>query len=73
MFRAPHLFGFNQLELEAPACPSDEGSVGGIVQQRHQELPQLQGSPALIGSMRAVSMVTLQVEIPVEVGLDVQA
>ncbi|TNN41950.1 hypothetical protein EYF80_047871 [Liparis tanakae] len=46
------LLGLDELELHAAAGPGDEVSVGRVVQQRHQELPQLQGATALGESQR---------------------
>lgn len=45
----PHLLGLDQLELHAAAGPGDEVGVAGVVQQGHQELPELQGASALVG------------------------
>lgn len=44
-----HLLRLDQLELHPPARPGDEVSVRWVIQQGHQKLPQLQGTPALVG------------------------
>lgn len=42
-----HLFRLNELELHASAGPHDAGGVVGVVQQRYQELPELQRAALL--------------------------
>ena len=37
-----HLLGLDELELHAAAGPGDGGAVVGVLQQRDQELPELQ-------------------------------
>lgn len=46
---AAHLLGLDQLELHAAAGPGDKVGVARVVQQGHQELPELQGTSALVG------------------------
>lgn len=43
-----NLLGLYQLELHASTSPGDEVAVGRVVQQRDQELPELQGAAALV-------------------------
>lgn len=43
-----HLFGFDELELHAAAGPGNEVRVPRVVQQGHQELPELQRASALV-------------------------
>lgn len=47
-FRAPHLLWLDEFELHAAAGPGDEVGVGRVVQQSHQELPELQRASALV-------------------------
>lgn len=42
-----HLLGLNELELHASTGPHDAGGVVGVVQQRYQELPELQRATLL--------------------------
>lgn len=49
-----YLFGFNEFELHAAAGPGDEVGVGRVVQQSHQELPELQRASALVRRALAV-------------------
>lgn len=42
------LLGLYQLELHAAASPGDEVAISGVIQQRDQELPELQGAAALV-------------------------
>lgn len=44
----PHLFWLNEFELHASAGPGNKVWVGWVVQQSHQELPELQRAPALV-------------------------
>lgn len=46
--RQAYLFGFNEFELHAAAGPCDEVGVARVIQQGHQELPELQGASALV-------------------------
>lgn len=48
------LLGLYQLELHATASPGDEVAVSGVIQQRDQELPELQGAAALVWRPLAV-------------------
>lgn len=50
----PHFFRLDELELHPSARPRDEVGVGGVVQQSHQELPELQRAPALVRRALAV-------------------
>lgn len=43
-----YLFGLDEFELHAAAGPRDEVSIARVVQQGHQELPELQGAAALV-------------------------
>lgn len=43
-----HLFGLDEFELHATAGPGDEVGVARVVQQGHQELPELQRAAALV-------------------------
>lgn len=43
-----NLLGLYQLELHATTSPGDEVSVSRVIQQRDQELPELQGAAALV-------------------------
>ena len=43
-----YLLRFNQLELHAPARPGDGSTVGRILQECNQKLPQLQGSSPVV-------------------------
>lgn len=43
-----NLLGLYQLELHASTGPGDEVAVSWVVQQRDQELPELQGAAALV-------------------------
>lgn len=43
-----NLLGLDQLELHASTSPGDEVAVSWVVQQRDQELPELQGAAALV-------------------------
>ncbi len=43
-----YLFGFNEFELHAAAGPGDEVGIARVVQQGHQELPELQRASALV-------------------------
>lgn len=43
-----YLFGFDKLELHPAAGPGDEVRIPGVVQQGHQELPQLQRASPLV-------------------------
>lgn len=52
-----HLFRFDQLKLHAPPGPDDARRVVRVVQQRDQELPQLQRAPPLGLLQRGVSRV----------------
>lgn len=49
-----HLLWLDEFELHATAGPGDEVRVGRVVQQRHQELPELQRAAALVGRALAV-------------------
>ena len=42
------LFGVDQLELHVASRPDDQVCVGRVVQQREQELPELQRAAALV-------------------------
>lgn len=44
----PHLLWLNEFELHASAGPGNKVWVGWVVQQSHQELPELQRAPALV-------------------------
>lgn len=50
----PYLLGLDQLELHAAAGPGDEVSVGRVVQERDEELPELQRPAPLVGRALAV-------------------
>ena len=43
-----YLLGFNEFELHAAAGPGDEVGIPRVVQQGHQELPELQRAAALV-------------------------
>lgn len=43
-----YLFGFNEFELHATSGPRDEVGIARVVQQGHQELPELQRAAALV-------------------------
>ncbi len=47
-----HLFRLVEFELETSSRPGDVRGVGRVVQQRDEELPQLQGAAALVGGQR---------------------
>jgi len=47
--RATYFFRFDELELESAAGPRDEGRVGGVLEQRDEELPQLERAAPLVG------------------------
>ena len=49
-----HLLGLDEFELHAAAGPGDEVGVGRVVQQSHQELPELQRASALVRRALAV-------------------
>lgn len=44
-----HLLRLDEFELHAAAGPGDEVTIGRVVQQSDQELPELQGTSALVG------------------------
>lgn len=50
-----YLFRFNEFEFHSPACPSNEVGVAWVIQQSHQELPELQRPPPLIRRALTVS------------------
>lgn len=43
-----HLLGLYQLELHATTSPGDKVAISRVIQQRDQELPELQGAAALV-------------------------
>lgn len=51
---ASHLLRLDKFKLHAAAGPGDEVGVGRVVQQSHQELPKLQGAPALVRRALAI-------------------
>lgn len=43
-----YLFRFNEFKFHAAASPGDEMGIARVVQQGHQELPELQRATALV-------------------------
>lgn len=49
----PYLLWLDEFELHPTAGPGDEVGIARVIQQGHQELPELQRTTALIGGALA--------------------
>lgn len=62
-----HLLRLNELELHAAPGPGDSGAVVGVLQQRDQELPELQRAAPELGVLIAEYAAFIAWKIRIEV------